>query len=75
MSRETFCIVCDQLRPHIKRQSTIFRDPVGVEARVAVTIWRLGSNVEYRTITALFGLGCSTVCEIVIDTCECVFHL
>ena len=72
MSRETFHVVCDQLRPHIQRQSTTFREPVSVEARVAVTIWRLGSNVEYRTIAALFGLGRSTVGEIVVDTCEMI---
>jgi hypothetical protein len=37
---------------------------------VAVTIWRLVTNIEYRTIGALFGLGHSTVGEIVLDTCE-----
>ena len=43
-----------------------------MEARIAVTICRLGSNVEYRTISALFLLGCSIVGEIVIDICEMV---
>ncbi len=44
---------------------------MSVEAQVAVTIWRLGSNKEYRTITR-FGLGYSTVSEIVIDTCPVI---
>ena len=52
---------CDELRPHIERQVTSFREPVSVEARVAVTVWRLATNVEYRTISELFGLGRSTV--------------
>ena len=28
------------------------------------------TNTEYRTIAALFGLGLSTVDEIVLETCE-----
>ena len=43
-----------------------------MEARVAITIWRLGTNIEYRTIAALFVLGRSTVCEIVLYTCEVI---
>ena len=43
-----------------------------MEAQVAITIWRLGTNIEYRTIAALFGLGRSTVCERVLDTCEVI---
>jgi len=72
MSRNTFNIVCDDLRPHIERQNTRFREPVSVEARVAITIWRLATNVEYRTIAELFGLGRSTVGEIVLDVCETI---
>ena len=70
MSKETFEIICNELRPHLQRQETRFRHPVTVEVRVAVTIWRLATNVEFRTIAALFGLGRSAVGEIVIDTCE-----
>ena len=51
---------------------TRFRQPISVEARLALTIWRLGTNVEYRTIAGLFGLGTSTVGEIVVDTCDTI---
>ena len=64
--------LCDELRPHIERQVTSFREPVSVEARVAVTVWRLATNVEYRTISELFGLGRSTVAEVVVDTCDVI---
>ena len=66
MSREIFMVLCDKLRPHLERQTTRFRETVSVEARVAVTIWKLGTNVEHRTIAALFGLGRSTVWEIIL---------
>ena len=72
MSRETFMVLCDKLRPHLERETTRFREPVSVEARVAVTIWKLGTNVEHRTIAALFGLGHSTVGEIILDTCDTI---
>ena len=72
MTRDTFQMICDELRPYLERQTTRFRQPVSVEARVAVTIWRLATNVEYRTIAGLFGLGRSTVGEIVLDTCDAI---
>ena len=70
MSLETFETVCNHFRPHIERQVTRFREPISVEVRVAVTIWRLAKNTEYQTIAALFGLGRSTVGEIFLETCE-----
>ena len=68
MSRATFDILCCELRPHIERQSTYLRQPISVEKRVAVTLWKLATNVEYRTLSALFGIGRSTVCVTVIET-------
>ena len=48
------------------------RVPVSVEERLAVTVWRLATNVEYRTIAELFGLGRATVCTIVLETCSVI---
>ena len=53
-------------------QVTRWRIHVDVETRVAVTIWKLATNVEYRTLSALFGLGLSTVGAIVVETCEAI---
>ena len=33
-----------------------------------MTSWRLATNTEYRTRSALFGIGRSTVAEVVVDT-------
>ena len=54
------------------KDKKIGKKSVCEEVRVEVTIWRLGTNIEYRTIAALFGLGRSTACEIVLDTCEVI---
>ena len=72
MTHDTFVILCNELRPHIQRQDTRFRKAICVEARVAMTIWRLATNAEFRTISALFGVGRSTVAEVVLDTCEVI---
>ena len=37
-----------------------------------MTIWRLATNVEYRTLSELFGIGKSTISEIVIETCNAI---
>ena len=39
---------------------------------MGLTIWKLATNVEYRTIAALFGVARSTVDEVVLDTCEAI---
>ena len=48
------------------------REPIALERRGAVTIWRLATNVEYRTLGEFFGLGHSTVGKIVLETCEAI---
>ena len=68
MSRDTFNVLCQELRPYIEMQETCLRMPIGVEKRVAVTIWKLATNVEYWTLSALFCLGRFTVCAIVMET-------
>ena len=39
---------------------------------MAVTLWRLATYVEYRNMSQLFGIGISTVREIVNDTYEVI---
>ena len=72
MHRSTFVFLCRELKPYIERQCTVMRLPISVEQRVAVAIWRLATNVEYRTISELFGIGKATACVIVNDTCQAI---
>ena len=74
MTRETFNYLCDKLRPFITRQNTRFRRAISVEQRVAITLWCLATPCEYRTVSHLFGVARSTVCEIVQDTCLAIVH-
>ena len=72
MNRQTFIKLCLELQPHITKRISRFRLPIPVDQQIAVTLWRLATNVEYRTIAALFGLGISTVCTIVLKTCSVI---
>ena len=72
MNEDTFNVFCSELKPYIRKETTRFRESVSVEERVAVTLWRLATNAEYRTIASLFGLGISTVGNIVLETCQAI---
>ena len=68
VGRPTSHFLCTELRPHLQR-ANIVRKPWTVEERIAITLWRLGTNVEYRSIAYLFGVGLSTVCVTVHEVC------
>ena len=62
MSQATFVYVCNELRSAIERTDTEMRKAVPVEQRVALTLWFLATNADYRTIGHLFGVSKSSVC-------------
>lgn len=72
LSRDTFRVLCNELRPHIIRSQTKFREAISVRKRVAVCLWRLAGNCEYRTISHLFGIGRSTACMITNQVCSAI---
>ena len=71
VNRRTFRHLCDKLRVRLHHDSRL-RQTITVEKRVAVALWRLGTNVEYRTISHLFGIGVSTACNIVHEVCRAI---
>ena len=62
MRKVTFEYFCTQLQPLIEKRDTHLRCAITVKHRYAITLWLLA---EYFTIAHLFGVGRSTVCEIV----------
>ena len=74
VSRTTYAFLCRELRDHLQQQR-VARDPLSVEQRVAINLWRLGTNVEYRTISHLFGVGVSTVCVVLHEFCSAVVNV
>ena len=68
-SRTTFNYLCNELHSKLQHLGTL-RETVSMEKRVAITLWRLGTNVEYWTISHLFGVGISTTCNIIHKVCK-----
>ncbi|XP_063152340.1 uncharacterized protein LOC134492110 [Candoia aspera] len=74
MSKGTLFEIADLLRPQLHRQRTIMREAISVEKRVAIAVWWL-SNLEcYREVAVQFGVGRSTVGEIVLEVCFAIEH-
>ena len=69
-----FEYICNELRPQLLRQDTRMRKAVGVKKRIAITLWRLSTNAEYRTIAHLFGVAKSTTCQILDEVCVAVLQ-
>ena len=46
MGEDTFMYICNKLGPHIRRQYTVMRQPIPVEKRIAISLWRLARNVN-----------------------------
>ena len=63
--------LCNELRTKVQHDSSI-RETVVVEKRVGIALWRLGTNVVYRTISHLFGVGMSTACNFVHEVCKAI---
>ncbi|XP_020633931.3 uncharacterized protein LOC110070590 [Pogona vitticeps] len=75
MSRGTLFEIADVLQPKLARQRTIMREAISVEKRVAIAVWWL-SNLEcYRVVATQFGIGRSTVGEIVLEVCFAIERL
>ena len=66
MSQATFVYVCDQLRSAVEKSNTEMRNAIPVEQRVALTLWYLATNTDYRTIGHLFGVSKATVCAAIV---------
>ena len=70
MSEETFMYLCNKMRPVLKRQDTNFRLCVPLKKIVAIALWKLATNGEYRSIGHLFGVSRTTVCRCVQQFCN-----
>ena len=75
MSRDTFLYLCEELKPAIERQDSVLRRAIPVQQRVAIALWKLATNSEYRSIGHLFGVSRSSVCLIVKDVCQAIVEL
>ena len=72
MSRSSFYALCDQLAPYLEDQSTIMRQPVEVDRKVALTLYYLADEGRMRKTANAFGLARSTVSIIIRRVCRII---
>ncbi len=75
MGRKTFDFLCKELHPYLYRQDTNIRKEISVRRRVAISLWRLATNADYRTISHLFGVSKASVSDILDEFCTTVCNI
>ena len=72
MRRRTFDRLVDDLRPFIAGQHTHWREPIAVEKKVVVTLFKLMHGVSIPLVADKAALGKSTVSEILRQVCGAI---
>ena len=72
MRRRTFDRLIQDLRPFIQGQHTHWRQPIGVEKKVVVTLFKLMHGVSIPLVADKAALGKSTVHEILRQVCSAI---
>jgi hypothetical protein len=72
MSRRTFDRLVQDLQPHIQGQHTHWRQPIGVEKKMVVTMFKLMHGVCIPLVADKAALGKSTVHDILRQVCSAI---
>ena len=72
MRRRTFDRIVHDLRPFIQGQHTHWREPVGVEKKVVVTLFKLMHGVSIPLVADKAAIGKSTVHGIIRQVCSAI---
>ena len=72
MQRTTFDRLVNDLRPFIQGQHTHWREPVGVEKKVVVTLFKLMHGVSIPLVADKAAIGKSTVHQILRQVCSAI---
>ena len=72
MRRRTFDRLVQDLRPFIQGQQTHWRQPIGIEKKVVVTLFKLMHGVSIPLVADKAALGKSTVGDILRQVCGAI---
>ena len=72
MRRRTFDRLVQDLRPFIQGQHTHWREPIGVEKKVVVTLYKLMHGVAIPLVADKAAIGKSTVHQILRQVCSAI---
>lgn len=71
MDRHNFGKLCSLLEC-LRKADTRFKAAIPLEKRIAIALYALGSSSEYRSVANIFGVGKSTVANLVVEFCTAV---
>lgn len=54
---------------------TAVKSPVFLEKRVAITLYKLASNMESHDVASLFEVGISTACDLFWEVCKALCQI
>ena len=54
----------------MRKEETYFRKTISIQKRVACVLWQLSTGNSYRVVSKVFGVGRSTVSQIVKEFCK-----
>lgn len=69
MSRAVFADLVETLTPLLEKQTTNFKRPVPVDKRIAIALYFLAHGMGYGRVADYFGVGKTTVSNIVQEFC------
>ena len=72
MRRSTFDRLVQNLRPFIQGQNTHWRQPIGVDKKVVVTLFKLMHGSSIPLVADKAALGKSTVHDILRQVCSAI---
>ncbi|KAG0712999.1 Protein ALP1-like [Chionoecetes opilio] len=75
MTPATFDELLALVGPHIVKQTTNFRDPVGVSERLGITLRYLATDMSQRDVARHFCVGRATVCKIIQEVCQAIWEV
>ena len=64
--------LCNELRVEVAKKDTEMRPVITVEKRVAIALWFMATNANYRSIGHLFGISKASVCIIRREVCHAI---
>ena len=68
----TFDCVVNLVEADMRKEHTYFRKTISVQKQAAWALWRLSAGNPYRFVSQVFGVGRSTVSQIVKEFCKTI---
>ena len=70
MLPSTSDFIVNLVEADMRKEDTYFRKTISIQKRVPCALWQLSTGNSYRVVSKVFGVGRSTVSQIVKEFCK-----